>query len=250
MWRRMTGLGLPAALLAVLLGASSASLPVTAPSIWVFSKTAGFRHSSIADGIRAIQQLGAQNGFSVDTSEDANLFTDANLARYRAVVFLNTTGDVLNDTQQAAFERFIRAGHGFIGIHSATDTEYDWLWYGRLVGAYFKSHPAIQRAAIRVEDRRHVSTAHLPERWERSDEWYDFRTNPRAEVQVLLSLDESTYRGGAMGGDHPIAWYHAFDGGRAWYTALGHTPESYAEPLFLQHVLGGIAYAAELNAAQ
>lgn len=213
------------------------------PRILVFSKTAGFRHDSIPDAIAVIKELGARNNFMVDATEDAGAFTDANLTQYDAVVFLMTTGDILNSAQQAAFERYIRAGNGYAGVHSASDTEYDWPWYGQLVGAYFRSHPAIQRATINVEDRDHASTKGLPEQWERNDEWYNFRSNPREQVNVLASLDESTYSGGDMG-DHPIAWYHEFDGGRAWYTGGGHTKESYREPLFQQHILGGIHYAA------
>ena len=170
------------------------------------------------------------------------------LERYAAVAFVLTTGDVLNDDQQAAFERYIRAGHGFVGVHSAADTEYDWPWYGRLLGAYFKNHPAIQQATVTVLDPRHPSTARLPRRWIREDEWYNFASNPRRAVRVLATVDETTYAAGdgAMGRDHPIAWAHEFDGGRAWYTAAGHTEASYQEPLFLSHLLGGIQYAAGL----
>src|SRR5207249_4134479 len=145
---------------------------------------------------------------------------------------------------KAAFQRYIRAGGGFVGIHSAADTEYNWPWYGGLIGAYFQSHPAIQKGAIKIEDRAHPSTALLPERWERTDEWYNFAADPRGQVHVIATLDETTYSGGAMGTDHPIAWCQGYDGGRAWYTAGGHTRESYSEPLFLQHLLGGIQFAA------
>jgi cytochrome c len=181
----------------------------------------------------------------VDDTEDAGHFiTDATLAEYKVVVFLSTTGDVLDQEQKAAFERYIRAGGGFVGIHSASDTEYHWTWYGRLIGTWFASHPQIQHATIRIEDSNHPSTKGLPASWERIDEWYNFRTNPRSVVHVLASLDESTYSGGAMGGDHPIAWCQNVDGGRSWYTAMGHTKESYAEPRFRLHLLGGIESAA------
>jgi type 1 glutamine amidotransferase len=151
---------------------------------------------------------------------------------------------VLDDDQQAAFERYIRAGHGFVGVHSAADTEYDWPWYGGLVGAYFASHPEVQTATVHVEETDHPSTESLPDRWVRTDEWYNFRSNPRDDpnVHVLAALDETSYAGGTMG-DHPIAWYHAYDGGRGWYTAGGHTADSYAERLFIDHVRGGIQYA-------
>lgn len=228
------------------------------PRVLVFSKTTGFRHESIPEGIAAIRELGKDSGkdgatvlFEVDATEDASTFTDENLKRYRAVVWLSTTGEVLDEKQQAAFERFIRAGNGYVGVHSASDTEYEWPWYAKLVGAYFKGHPDIQQAIVHVEDREHVSTSMLPERWERTDEWYAFRDNPRANVKVLAALDESSYKPGAFAmGDHPIAWYHEYDGGRAWYTALGHTKESYSEPLFRQHLLGGIMWAAKLQRSE
>lgn len=221
-----------------------------ATKILIFSKTTGFRHDSIPNGIAAIRQLGQQNNFAVEQTEDAAAFNDANLAQFKAVVFLCTTGDVLNNAQQAAFERFIRAGNGYAGIHSASDTEYDWSWYGGLVGAYFRSHPNIQRGRIKIEDAAHPSTQGLPAVWERTDEWYDFRLNPRRRVRVLATLDESSYQGGTMGADHPLAWCQLYDSGRAWYTAGGHTSESYSEPLFLQHLLGGIQFAAGLKEAE
>ncbi|MEJ3750838.1 ThuA domain-containing protein [Actinomycetes bacterium KLBMP 9797] len=214
-------------------------------NVLIFSKTAGFRHDSIPAGITAIQQLGAQNNFTVETTEDAAQFTAANLARFQAVVWLSTTGDVLNASQQAAFEAYVRSGGGYVGIHAASDTEYDWPWYGNLVGAYFASHPANQNATVRIEDTSHPSTAGLPTAWSRFDEWYNYRTNPRSQVHVLATLDESTYTGGSMGGDHPIAWCRGYDGGRSWYTGMGHTNESYSEANFRTHLLGGVRYAAQ-----
>ena len=216
--------------------------------VLVFSKTAAFRHASIPNGVAAIQQLGVENNFQVVTNEDATVFNDVYLAQFRAVVFLMTTGDVLDSAQQAAFERYIRAGNGYVGVHSASDTEYTWPWYGGLVGAYFSDHPAIQNATVRLEDANHPSTRFLTGPWFRNDEWYNFQTNPRTNVHVLATLDETTYNGGTMG-DHPIAWHHDYDGGRAWYTAGGHTATSYAEPLFRAHLLGGIQYAANAFAA-
>jgi type 1 glutamine amidotransferase len=211
--------------------------------VLVFSRTAGFRHDSIPVGIQAVRDLGAANGFTVDATEDPTAFDTDNLAQYQAVVFLNTTGDVLDAAQQAAFESYIRAGGGYAGVHSAADTEYDWPFYGRLMGAYFQDHPAIQPATIKVEDRAHASTAHLGATWPRTDEWYNYRANPRQDVHVLATLDETSYSGGTMG-DHPTSWCHEFEGGRAWYTGSGHTRESYADPAFRQHLLGGIRYAA------
>ena len=226
--------------------AAASGAPAPPPEndrVLVFSKTAAYRHDAIPDGIAAIRELGAQHGFAVDATEDATAFTRANLARYDAVVFLSTTGDVLDTAQQSAFERYIRAGGGYAGVHAAADTEYDWPFYGGLVGAYFRTHPAVQQATIGVEDRAHPATAQLGAAWQRTDEWYDYRDNPRDGVRVLATLDEASYEGGTMGEDHPIAWCQDYRGGRAFYTGLGHTKESYTDPAFRQHLLGGIRYA-------
>jgi type 1 glutamine amidotransferase len=225
-------------------GLSATALAHETYKVLVFSKTKGFRHDSIPSGIAAIKKLAAEKHFSVDATEDSSLFTDANLSKYKVVIFLCTTGDVLDNAQQSALERFIRAGNGFVGVHSASDTEFTWPWYGGLVGAYFDSHPAIQTATIHIEDHTHPSTKSLPNPWKRRDEWYNFKTNPRTKVKVLARLDESSYTGGKHGSDHPIAWYHNYDGGRSWYTALGHTKESYTESEFLSHLAGGIEWAA------
>jgi glucose/arabinose dehydrogenase len=214
--------------------------------ILVFSKTAGFRHASIPQGKAAIQKLGAENGFAVDTTEDASVFTEENLKKYAAIVFLNTTGNVLDARQEAAMERFIQSGGGFAGIHSATDTEYDWIWYARLVGGNFESHPKPQQARLLVADKDHLSTSHLPAVWERFDEWYNFK-NVYPGIKVLLKIDETSYEGGKMGEEHPMAWYHPYDGGRAFYTELGHTEESYSDSVYLRHILGGIRYAIGEN---
>jgi type 1 glutamine amidotransferase len=234
-------------------GAAGDATPAAAPAFRVlaFTKTTGFRHTSIPAAISALRTLGDRNGFAVDQTEDAGAFTDANLGRYKVVVFLLTTGDVLDDGQQAALQRFVEAGHGWVGVHSAADTEYDWPWYGALLGAYFYSHPAIQPAALTVTDAAHPATTGLPSRWMRTDEWYGFRTNPRPSVHVLLTIDETTYdpSDASMGADHPMSWWHDYDGGRAFYTALGHTDESYSEPLFLGHLLGGVKWAAGAGAS-
>ena len=231
-------------------GLSQAQAPelTAAFSVLVFSRTAGFRHDSIPAGVDAIRALGEQNGFHMDAGEDPNAFNDQNLLRYRVVIFLNTTGEVLEADQRAAFERFIRRGGGFVGIHAATDTGYQWPWYGGLVGNYFQRHPVIQPATLKVVDASHASTRHLPITWKRTDEWYDFRHDLNPAITVLIRIDESTYRGGRMGGSHPIAWYHEYDGGRSWYTAIGHTIESYREPLVLEHLAGGIKWAAGVSA--
>ena len=203
----------------------------------IFSKTAAFRHTEcIPSGTVAIAQMAQRNGFTVDATENAADFNDANLAKYDVVIFLCTTGDVLNGAQQTAFEHYIQGGGGYAGIHSASDTEYDWSWYGGLVGAYFRDHPGVagvnqqfQQATINVEDRKSAATKRLPAQWTREEEWYNFQTNPREDVHVLMSVDE---------------WYQEYDGGRAFYTALGHKGVYWKEPLLLSHVLGGIQMAA------
>lgn len=234
-----------AALLLSMIDVSMAQQPSQSPRVLVFSKTAGFRHSSIEVGVVATQKLGRVHGFAVDATEDAGAFTDRNLSRYRAVVFLSTTGDVLDAAQQKAFERYIRAGGGYAGIHSATDTEYEWPWYGRLAGAYFASHPNnpnVRKGTFRVLDRSHGSTQGLPARWERVDEFYNFKSIDPG-IRVLVDIDERSYEGGTNGDRHPMSWYHEYDGGRAWYTNMGHTEATFSEPLVLRHLLGGLRYA-------
>ncbi|MBM0278839.1 ThuA domain-containing protein [Micromonospora tarensis] len=221
--------------------ASAADAPY---DVLVFSKTAGFRHDAIPVGIQTIRDLGAANNFTVTATEDAAAFTTSNLNQYEAVVFLNTTGDVLNASQQTAFESYIASGRGYVGVHAAADTEYDWPFYGNLVGAWFASHPAIQQANMKVEDRGHAATAHLPQTWTRTDEWYNYRTNARSTAHVLATLDESSYSGGGMGADHPLSWCKSYNDGRSFYTGAGHTQASYAESGFRNHLLGGIRYAA------
>lgn len=212
------------------------------PRILVFSKTAGFYHESIPDGVAAIQKMCAENNIEVDTTTDASLFNEDSLKKYSAVVFLSTTGDVLNQYQEADFERYIQAGGGYVGIHAATDCEYDWRWYGKLSGGYFLDHPQVQPATLHVKDKSHPATEMLPDEWKRTDEWYAFqKTN--ADVNVLIDIDENSYQGRARMGEHPMSWYHEYDGGRAFYTAFGHTKESFTEPDLLKHILGGIQYA-------
>ena len=219
------------------------------PRVLVFSKTKGWYHTSIPSGIAALQKLGKQNDFLVDTTKNADYFVEDSLKNYSAVIFLSTTLNVLNPDQQVQFERYIQSGGNYVGIHAAADTEYDWPWYNRLVGAYFLSHPGnpnVRKATVQVLDSTHISTKDLPKLWERTDEWYNYK-NIQGDLKVLANLDEETYEGGENGENHPIAWYHEFDGGRAFYTGGGHTDESYSEPLFLKHLLGGIQYAIGKN---
>jgi len=231
-------------LVAGTLAAPSAAAADAPYDVLVFSKTAGFRHDAIPAGIQAIRELGAANNFTVTASEDSGVFTTANLAQYEAVVFLSTTGDVLNDSQQSAFESYIRGGGGYLGVHAAADTEYGWPFYGTLVGAWFASHPAIQQVNSITEDRAHPGTAHLPQTWTRTDELYNYQSNPRSTAHVLATLDESSYSGGTMG-DHPITWCKTIDSGRSFYTGFGHTQESYADANFRNQLLGGIRYVGK-----
>jgi type 1 glutamine amidotransferase len=215
------------------------------PRVLLFSRTLGYRHDSIPAATAALQAVAASRAWTIRASEDAGDFSDDSLAVYDVVVFLLTTGDVLDEAQQSALVRFMQSGRGWVGVHSASDTEYDWPWYGELVGAYFSWHPPVQPGSVRVERPSHLATRSLPSIWSRTDEWYSFQVNPRSAVHVLLAIDEASYDvgSGAMG-DHPIAWYHGHDGGRAFYTALGHSIEGWSEPAFVDHVSGAIEWAA------
>jgi type 1 glutamine amidotransferase len=215
--------------------------------VLIFAKTKGFFHTSIPKGMVTLMKICQQDGIQVDTSRDAAVFTDERLSQYKTVVFLNTTGDILNDVQQAAFERYIRQGGGFLGIHAATDTEYDWPWYNKLVGAYFLSHPPKQQVAvIRVTDKTHPATEFLPDEWIRTDEWYDFKSiSP--DIKVLAYLDEKSYSGGKNGEKHPFIWYHEFEGGRAFYTGAGHRDDNYDEVLLQKQLLAAIKWAGKIK---
>ena len=213
--------------------------------VLVFSKTKGFRHASIPVGKRTLMQMGNENGFSVDTTENAGLFNETNLKRYGLVLFLNTTGDVLDEGQQAAFERYIQAGGGYVGIHAAADTEYGWPWYNKLAGGQFASHPGnpnVQTGEAYVTGKQHPSMFGFPEKWKIKDEFYDYK-NFNKDVNVLVKIDENSYKEGKMGADHPMIWYHEYDGGKAFYTAFGHPDETYSDPVFLKNLLGGIKWA-------
>jgi type 1 glutamine amidotransferase len=209
--------------------------------VLVFTRTTGFRHASIPTGIATVRALGAEDGFAVTATEDPGAFRPAELAGYRAVVFLSTTGDVLDPAGRSALEAYVRGGGGFVGVHSASDTEYGWPFYAELVGARFAGHPPVQPVTVRF--RPGALTAGLPATWRVTDEPYNFRGRPRG-VQVLATLDESTYSGGTMGADHPIAWTAEVGRGRSFYTGLGHPDAIYADPVFRTLLAAGIRYAA------
>jgi uncharacterized protein len=225
----------------------------------LFTKTAGYHHESIHEGVTAIRQLSSRNNFKVDWREDASVFSDKGLEGYQVIVFLNTTGDILNIEQQTAFEKFIKAGNGFVGIHSASDTEYDWVWYAKLVGMMFKIHPAQQTAYLKIDDSNFPGMERFPKKLLWTDDWYEFGERKADDLHFLVSVDEKTYapyakwegkegketkEGKGMGTHHPISWYHNYDGGRAFYTALGHIPLVYSDQTFLDHIYGGIYWAA------
>ncbi|PHN04204.1 ThuA domain-containing protein [Flavilitoribacter nigricans] len=220
----------------------------------LFTKTAGFHHESINEGVTAIRKLGERHHFSVSWQENASVFNDRQLENFDVVIFLNTTGDVLNDEQQAAFEKFIQAGKGFVGIHSASDTEYEWEWYTKMVGHMFKIHPQIQTAKLQVIDRNFPGLSTLPDEFLWTDEWYQFSEATIDDLNYIIKIDESSYDpnvkwgdnvGEGMGDMHPMAWYHEYDGGRAFYTGLGHVPAVFEDPMFLAHLYGGIYWAAK-----
>ena len=217
--------------------------------VLVYTRTTGYRHPSIAAGLQTIQTLGAEHGFAVDTTADPSVFTTANLSQYATVVFLSTTGNpVPTKPERAAFQHYIENGGGFVGIHAASDAGWSWPWYGALVGARFKKHPTIQLALVHVEDHHNPATSGLADRF-RLDEWYDFQHDPRGTVHVLADVVDDTYTGSTMGADHPIAWCQDFDGGRSFYTAMGHSRQNYSEA-FVQHMLlGGIELTAGVRAA-
>jgi len=218
--------------------------------VLVFTKAEGWRHEAKTQALTSLRALAERHDFAMDWSEDSRLFNDANLAQYQAVIFLLTTGELLNNEQQAAMERFIRSGKGFVGVHSAADTEYDWGWYRQLIGRNFRSHPPIQTAKLNVLNNRFPGLESSPQRLLWTEEWYEFGDENIKGLNYLLAVDEHSYKptaGKAMGSFHPLAWYHAFDGGRAFYTGLGHIGSSYSDPWFLTHLYGGIYWAATDN---
>jgi type 1 glutamine amidotransferase len=262
-WSHRCTLAARAIVIAALCGCSSSSSPTAAaspppivdhaearraapgaelPRILVFTRTTGYRHKNIPDGVQVLRELG-DGRWTVEHTEDPGAFTTENLRRFRAVVFLSTTGTVLDARQKAEFERYIRSGGGFVGIHAAADTEYEWPWYGELVGAWFDAHTPVIPATVRREDPRGAGTETFPAFWSIEDEWYRFRANPRPRVRVLLSVDDRDLGVLGMHGDHPIAWMHDVGGGRAWYTAMGHTSAMFQQPVFREHLQGGVSWA-------
>lgn len=214
-----------------------------------FTRTHGHRHEdSIAVSSLVLSSRLAERGITVDVTEDPAAFTTRNLLRYKAVVFLYTSGnDILDDAGKLAFEAYIRAGGGWLGVHSASDTEYDWPFYNELVGTHYLTHPLIQEAVVHVEMPDHPAVAAVPMPWVELDEWYDFRSNPRDRpgIQILATVDETTYDGGMMGADHPVIWCHETLGGRALYIAPGHYAHRWDEPEYLTVIDGALDWVMQ-----
>jgi uncharacterized protein len=215
-----------------------------ADTVLIFTRTAGYRHASIPAAAAALRGLAALAGMSVQTTEDPAVFTRARLESCPAVVFLSTTGDVLTGAARTALERYVLGGGGFLGVHSASDTERGWPFFRELIGARFASHPPLQPGTVRVADPGHPATARLPRTWQWTDEWYDFASRPEPSWRVLATVDEDSYAGGTMGAAHPLAWCRDIGRGRSLYTALGHAAEAYADPDFRAHLLGALAWVA------
>ncbi len=227
--------------MAMLLSCSQAWADASPKKVLVFTKTTGFRHANIEKGVTVLKNIFSKEGIAVSHTEDANVFLADSLQSFQAVIFFSTTGTILNAEQKTAFQKFIESGRGFMGIHAAADTEYEWPWYANLVGAYFASHPAVQEAKIDVVNRKHLATRHLQKIWMHKDEWYDFK-DVKPGINILMMLDETSYKGGKMGKFHPIAWFQEFKGYRMFYTGLGHTEESFDDLNFQKQLIGGLKY--------
>jgi uncharacterized protein len=219
----------------------------------IVTTTNGWHHESLHSGVIALKEMAARNFFDAVLFEDPKSFNDRFLEQFQVVIFLNTTGDVFNPEQQKALEKFIQSGKGFVGIHSASDTEYDWEWYTKLVGRMFVIHPVIQTAKLQVTDALFPGLQGFMGGKLWTDEWYEFTGAKVNDLHTVLSVDETSYnakvqwgakKGEGMGKDHPIAWYHNYDGGRSFYTALGHVPTNFSNEAFLNHLYAGILWAA------
>lgn len=215
--------------------------------------TRGFHHESIHTGVQALQELGQKHFFEVTLLQSQQEINDRFLERFHVIIFLNTTGNIFDTVQQAAMERFIRSGKGFVGIHSASDTEYEWEWYTKLVGRMFVTHPRVQTAKVFSLDNSFPGLQGFTNNILWTDEWYEFTPEKISGLNYLLGVDEESYspvkKGSHVSGKeksslHPVAWYHEYDGGRSFYTALGHLPAVYHNVVFLDHLYAGIRWAA------
>jgi type 1 glutamine amidotransferase len=251
---------LPVALALTTVWLAAAAAP---PRVLVYTKNqigpGLYVHDNIAESVVAIKKLGAQNHFDAEVSDDPGAFTDANLKRFKVIVFDNCNNEIFDSqAQRAALQHFVRAGGGIVGIHSACGAMRQWPWFWSLMGGRFARHPRLQTFTVKNKDTNHISTARLPASFQWTDEFY-FLDNMPDDLHVLLAGDLTTledpekekYRNPKYGQEVPLAWCHQFDGGREWYTALGHQKNHYAEPQFARLILGGILWAmGETKVAQ
>ena len=216
-------------------------------NVLVFTKTNAYRHKNIEPGKKALKLMAQKEDWLIQFTEDSTQFTNKNLSKFNVVVFFNTSGNVLGESEQQAFKRFIQKGGGFVGIHQATGTENEWPWFNKLTGAIFKNHPKVQEAELHVhKETGFPAIMHLNEKWVRTDEWYNFTEEvDTSVVTILIDIDEDSYEGRKMGTYHPTTWYHYYDGGRAFYTALGHTDDSFSEAPFLLMIQKAIYWASD-----
>jgi uncharacterized protein len=224
-------------------------------NVLVFSKTVGYRHSSISEGIKMLSDLALERKWVLTATENADLFTPEFLKTFDVVIFQNPTLDVLNEQQQKAFEDFMNTGKGFVGIHAAADCEYDWAWYGQLNGAFFKTHPPCQEGTVIFENTDHPTMTAFKgmTTYRTVDEWYTFKENPRAKVKVLARLDETSLDEKTLKddkwkmGDHPLIWYQEMGQTRSFYTVFGHTPEAFQDKKIKEHIGSAVDWAAKRN---
>ena len=218
-------------------------------------QTAGWQHESTFSAIPAMEKMAARHDFKLDLKQRAMPVNEKMLANYDVVIFINTTGDIFSDAEQAAMEKFIQSGKGWVGVHAASDTEYDWKWYTDMVGHMFKIHPHVQTAMVDVHDNTFPGLEGWPKRKMWTDEFYEYLDGSKKDgFNYLVTVDENTYDTEAQWGDnksrghgdfHPMSWHHNYDGGRAFYTNFGHVPAVFEDPDFLQHLYGGIWWAAK-----
>lgn len=230
------------------------------PAVLLFSKTNGYIHKeALPAAAEAFREIAGRRGWSIFATTSSAIYNDADLAQFDAVIWNNVSGDVLSEEQRAAFQRYIENGGGFVGVHGAGgDRHYAWSWYpDTLLKARFIGHPMnpqFQSATLHIENRDDPILQGLDATWTREDEWYSFEQSPRAHgVQVLATVDEATYQPEVfgfslrMGADHPVIWKHCAGKGRVFYSALGHTAESYAEPKYRKVLENATAWAARVE---